>query len=79
MSTDIFRDSNGKALVKNNMYRRSLDTSNDCYRCVRLDDPNGTMFLRVRDGNVFLGREFLMMGDDGFYYAVYDVTKEIPE
>ena len=73
-STDLL-DADGHELARGHVYK--IASAPDCrnrFRCVALHDPNGTMFVRVHDGMVHLGREFIEYRNGVRYYDVSDVS-----
>jgi len=65
------RDTCGCQLVKGQYYKIASEHSSNRFKCVFVDDPNGTMFVRESDGMVFLGREFIKYRDGIPYWDVY--------
>jgi len=64
-------DADGHELVWGRIYRiASAPECENRFRCVAVDDPNGTMFVRLRDGMFHLGREFIEWRGETCYYDV---------
>jgi len=73
--SDALLDADGIQLVIGHAYR--IASAPECanrFRCAARNDPNGTMFVRIHDGMVHLGREFIEFRDGIPYWDVSDTS-----
>ena len=63
-------DADGIPLIIGGIYRIKSSKSTNRFKCVRKNDNNGTMFIRIHDNMVHLGREFIEFKNGIGYYNI---------